>query len=117
MTYPEIHHHLLSLGFQVRSDETWPVVPHEPGGRHRYVYYRLEGKSWTLRWSMTCDGTQTWKAEYMTPWMDCYFYWTAADAIDRSDRHRAYPVEQWRKELATRIRAVESPENGQGALL
>jgi hypothetical protein len=117
MKYPEIHQHLLSLGFQVRHDQTWPVVPHEPGGHHRYVEYRLEGKSWFLEWRMYGGGTQVWKARYMTPWVDCCCYETAADAIDLSDRHRAYPVEQWRKELATRIRVVESPENGQGALL
>lgn len=117
MTYPAIHNHLLSLGFAVSRDETWPVVPHEPGGRHRCVDYRLGDKLWRLQWRMTCNGTEAWKAQYMTPRPDSCCYPTAADAIDQSDRHRAHPVAQWRKELATRIRVVESPENGQGALL
>jgi hypothetical protein len=106
--YPDIHSRLLELGFTVYS------VRHNPG-ETRWVYYRLEGKAWSLVWSINPSG-EFWKAEYLTAYPDSYIYRSASDAIDKSDKHIGIPVAEWRKELAANIRICE-PNSEQMGLL
>jgi hypothetical protein len=101
--YPDIHSRLLALGFTVY----W--INHNPG-ETRWVHYRLEGKKWSLVWSINKSG-EFWKAEYMTPYVDTFIYRTAADAIEKGDKHPRVPVEKWRIELAENIRIFETDTN------
>lgn len=98
--YPDIHIGLLGLGFNVHS------IRHN-SGETRWVYYRLEGKSWFLIWSINQFNQEFWKAEYITPYTDTLLYHHASDAIDKSDKHIGIPVAEWRKELAASIRIME----------
>jgi len=102
--FPDIHNRLLELGF------THTVIMH---GQYRFIYYRLPEKSWCLVWQYS--GGNVWKARYITNQPDTYWYHTAANAIDKSDRQRE-PVAEWRLKLAAKIRVFEEPTE-QGYLL
>lgn len=107
--YPDIHARLIELGFFVDRRSITPNL------HNHTIWYRLPSKTWLLVWDIDKSG-EHWKAHYITAHMDCICYLTAANAIDKSDRHQAIPVANWRLELAESIRIFE-PDTNQVALI
>ena len=115
---PALHTLLLSIGFEVRE------IVIRPDGLSYWttVLYRFRDSSWTLDCNLYPNDSETWDAPYIpsgapTITQDCYCFTSAADCLERKNRHPSYELPVWRKELAARIRAVESPPNGQSSIL
>lgn len=114
---PTLHAFLLSIGFEVRD-----VFRFDGFDDWRTVHYRLGRSGWTLSWTRTPSGSETWNAPFIPSGApatdeDSLCFVSAADCLERKNRHPRYEFPVWRKELAARIRAVESPPNGQSSIL
>lgn len=95
-TRPDLHDALVALGFRVSRAFEWLD--------RRYVHYRHadHSKFFLLTWAVLGNGSEHWTGDYT----DEYFYRAASDAIDR--KGAAPKVEEWRREIAARVRAAES---------